>query len=216
MNRLSIRLRMTIWYAASLIAFLILFGGLIDALMHQLLLSRTDFELEEELEELVLEIELAENCAQLMQQLDLRFSDHPAFEFQVTTAEGEPIFTSRGIRSTSVPLPVDANSLRPEFQRVRSLELGDTRTVARRVMSSIGPLSVVVAASLHRHLAEFAICARMMLRWAPPTLMSLAGGILARRHAVASDRQDEETCGSHHVAAQNMNERLSVLIRRMN
>ena len=51
--RLSLRLKLTCWYAVSLIILLSIFCGLIDALMHNRLLARTDFELDEEVHELV-------------------------------------------------------------------------------------------------------------------------------------------------------------------
>src|SRR4029079_15271366 len=52
---LPIRGKLTLWYAGSLTVRIALFGVLIDGLMHERLLARTDFELDEELHELALE-----------------------------------------------------------------------------------------------------------------------------------------------------------------
>ena len=82
MNRFSIRVRLTLWYAASFAVLLIAFCFLIDALLRQRLQARTDFELEEEMHELVHELQLAPNEEDRQRELETRFGKHMSFEFQ--------------------------------------------------------------------------------------------------------------------------------------
>lgn len=207
--RLSLRLRLTCWYAASLIVLLSIFGGLIDGLMHERLLARTDFELDEELHELALEIRLAKSINELRQQLEFRFGDHKAYEFRVETAAEESIFNSRRLGKDSIPRPQEFEGETIDFVSATLPELGDSRIASQRVSTSLGPMTVQVIMPLGLHLAELTDLRWLMLAVGPlMVLVSIAGGYWLARRALAP--VDRMTQAAARINAQQLNERLVV------
>lgn len=206
MMRCSLRQRLTLWYAGSLIVLLAVFGGLIDALMYERLLSRTDFELDEELHELVLEVNLSHDRHDLLRQLQLRFSDHNSFEFQVLTDSEERIFQSRNLSPLMLPAP-QLESNRPHFSTAQLPVLGDSRIASQRIVSAQGPLTVQVVMPLGRYLAELRDLRRLMLTVGPlMTLLSIGGGYwLAGRSLNPVARM---TSAAERITAEQLAERL--------
>lgn len=209
MKHLSIRLRLTFWYAVSLIILLSLFGGLVDALMHERLLARTDFELDEELHELVLEIQLAKDQSDLLRQLDLRFSEHKTFEFRVLTSEAATIFESRGLKGSAVPLPAEWADEPIRFATAPLATLGDSRIASQRIETSHGPMIVQTVMPLGRYLAELRDLRRLMLAIGPlMILVSIGGGCwLATRSLRPLDRMTQTAA---RITAQQLDARLDV------
>ena len=79
MKRLNVRWRLTLWYGAVLTAILVGFGACVYVMMQRHLLARTDFELDEELTELALEVRLAKDDEDLQEQLERRIRETDQF-----------------------------------------------------------------------------------------------------------------------------------------
>lgn len=97
MIRLSIRWRLTFWYAAALAVILVVFCGLLAPLSYQQLLSRMDGELEEELQELLLEVQIARTQTELDSSLKARFGTHQTFDFIVFDQRRTVLFASSDV-----------------------------------------------------------------------------------------------------------------------
>lgn len=209
MKHLSIRSRLTCWYAGSLVLILSLFGGLIDALMHERLLARTDFELDEELHELVLEISLAKGPDDLRRQLDLRFGEHKTFEFRVLTEEAATMFESRGLKGSSIPLPAEPPGKPIQFATAHLASWGDSRIASQRIETPQGPMIVQAVMPLGRYLSELRDLRRLMLAIGPlMILVSIGGGYwLATRSLRPVDRM---TQAAARITAQQLDSRLEV------
>ncbi len=208
--RLPLRWQLTAWYATSLVVLLLIFCGLIDALMHERLLARTDFELDEELHELVLEINLAQDREELARQLALRFGEHKTFEFLILAEDGERIFQSRRLGGATVPDPAEFSSDGIHSASAQLSEMGDTRIAAQRIATPLGPMTVRVLMPLGLYLAELRDLRWLMLAVGPlMALVSLVGGYwLARRSLAPVDRM---TQAAARITAQQLDERLDVV-----
>lgn len=210
MKRLSIRLRLTLWYAASLAAMLLLFGVLIDSLMHERLLSRTDFELDEELHELVLEAELAKGRDQLLEQLRLRFSDHKTFEFQVLDAAGDRLFASHRLRDVVVPVPAALSGAEPSFTSRELPSLRDSRIASQQIPTADGGLIVQAVLPLGRYVEELRDLRRLMLAMGPLVLLvAVAGGYWLAWKSLRPVDQMAHTAAQ--ISAHDLSERLDVV-----
>lgn len=182
-KRLPICFRLTAWHVASLSALITLFGILIDGLMHDRLLSRTDSELEEELHELQLETEIASDRNELARQLELRFGHHATFDFIVQTPASELVFASGRIGNVSEAVPVTRAGSVPPYSNAKLEGLGECRIGVREVSTPNGPFSIAVAAPLGRYLTELNDL-RLLLATIGPLIVtiSIAGGwCLARK-----------------------------------
>lgn len=97
MIRLSIRWRLTFWYAVALAVILVVFCGLLVPLSYQQLLSRMDGELEEELQESLLEVQIARTQTELDSSLNARFGTHQTFDFIVFDQQRTVLFASSDV-----------------------------------------------------------------------------------------------------------------------
>ncbi len=210
MKSLSIRVRLTLWYAASFAAMLVVFCVLIDALLHERLLARTNFELEEELHELVLEVGLAPTREELIRQLDLRFSEHDAFEFQVQDQSRALLFASRGSSHVKFPVPVGIADHSNALENVDFPQLGLTRIASQQIAESPDRLVVQAAIPLERNLAELRDLRRLFLTIGPVMfLIAVAGGYALARRSLRP--VDEMTRSAARITAADLDERLAVV-----
>jgi hypothetical protein len=76
MGRLSIRLRLTLWYGAVLAAVLAAFGTSVYLMMRQALTARVDADLAGELHEMVDDVEATPDREKLARQWSRRFARH--------------------------------------------------------------------------------------------------------------------------------------------
>lgn len=97
MLKLSIRWRLTFWYATALAVILIAFCGLLVPLSYHQLLSRMDEELREELQELFLEVQIARTQSELDSSLQARFGTHPTYDFIVFDDQQTVLFASSDV-----------------------------------------------------------------------------------------------------------------------
>lgn len=206
---LPIRGKLTLWYAGSLTVLIGLFGVLIDGLMHERLLARTDFELDEELHELALETGLARDRDQLLRQLHLRFGSHETFEFVVQTPAGKCVFASPRMTNISEALPLTRAGADVAYRNVTLEGLGSCRIGTEPATGPEGPLSIAVIMPLGRYVAELRDLRLLLVTVGPlVVLIAIAGGYwLSWRSLRPVDRM---TAAAARISAENGSERLQV------
>ncbi len=97
MLTMSIRWRLTFWYAAALTTILVVFCGLLVPVSYHQHLARLDDELREELHELSLEVHIAKTPQELDTSLHTRFETHEMFNFFVNEEQGGVLFASSDV-----------------------------------------------------------------------------------------------------------------------
>jgi len=152
MSHWPIRLRLTLWYALSLSGMLACFCGLIHHLMADRLEARTDQELIEEMQELRLEINLAQTPRELARQLQVHFGDHLFYQFAVLDMQGSPIFVSSGIPVLSLLPTMSLAGQKLHYQTI-SVPNGTYRVASQLTPGSHGLLQAFVLANLNDDLA---------------------------------------------------------------
>lgn len=108
MRHLSIRWRLTLWYALALAVILASFCAILLMLMRHQLLSRTDAALREELQELALEVRLAKSQADFDEHLRARFFQHDIYDFLVSDDRQRVVFASEGLTAAQASSLVPA------------------------------------------------------------------------------------------------------------
>jgi hypothetical protein len=103
MRRLSIRWRLTLWYAGVLAAVTAAFGVTVYLTLRHQLLGRIDQGLHEELSDVLSEVRRADSAASLQTWLDRRFGQHQGFDFQITRADGSVFFTNHRLGDRTLP-----------------------------------------------------------------------------------------------------------------
>jgi heavy metal sensor kinase len=191
---MSIRIKMTLWYGAVLAAVLALFGATVYLMMRHQLRARLDSGLGRELAEMVEEAEEAGSDARLRERLEQGFKHRGGYEVQVSSADGETIFRTEGLKETPLPVPpVPQSFQRLDYESVplpaRSLTLGGLGRV--RVAGELipGPSSTVViqtATSLAPDDHELSELLLILFLSGPLALAAaLGGGYLLARKALA-------------------------------
>jgi heavy metal sensor kinase len=188
-KRLNVRWRLTLWYGCVLTAIVVGLGACVYLMMQRDLLERTDFELDEELTELVLEVRLAKNDQDLQEQLQRRFYRHASFDFQVSTIGGQALFRSERLAGTSLR-PPDARRLDDAevgvFQTGRVERLGVSRVASRIAQGQRGALIVQASMPLAENRQELHALLVTFLAVGPVAIAaSLAGGYFLARRALA-------------------------------
>jgi heavy metal sensor kinase len=209
MGALSIRWRLTAWYGAVLALVLTVFGASVYLMMRHALLTRTGAGLLMESAEVEQEIGRATDGHLLQSWLERRFSHHPGFDIQVSTAQGEPIFRSERIRDSGLPVasspPVPGQTL---FLN-RNLHRGRFHISHRGVLGPSGPLVVQVAAPLQQNDHELSELLTVLLLAGPLALASaLVGGYFLARRALAP--VDRMTAEADTITATHLDRRLQV------
>jgi heavy metal sensor kinase len=217
MSRLSIRLRLTIWYGAVLAAVLVLFGGAVYLLMGQELLARIDAALEGEFLEIVDDVEAIPDRDKLERQLSRRLARHGGYEFQVVGKSWEAPVRSDRLRERGLPVPtIPASLMRLDFETAplgaRSLALGPLgrwRVASRLLPGADGPVVAQVAAPLAAVDHELAELLTVLLLAGPLALAAaLGGGYLLARKALAP--VDRMAAVADQITATRLDRRLDV------
>src|SRR5438067_13443623 len=103
--RMSIRWKLTCWYAGVLALVLAGFSLAVFLVMRHQALERIDEGLAEELADVLFEINRANDSKGLDEWLHRRFFRHEGFDFQITTRNGERVFVNARFANTQLPLP---------------------------------------------------------------------------------------------------------------
>ncbi len=193
MKRLNVRWRLTLWYGAVLTVILVSFVACVSVMMQRHLLSRTDFELDEELTELALEVRLAKSDDDLKEQLERRFFRHASFDFQVSRLGSPPLFRSEHLQDVALPAPdrdASGDALATVSETHQLPVLGEMRVVSRRAPGRGDEYLVQATMSLLPNHAELRAILTMMLIAGPLAIVAaLVGGyFLARRSLAPVDR----------------------------
>lgn len=149
MKPLSIRWRLTLWYGFALAVMLCVFSLVLILLVWQQALARADSGLREELQEIGLEVSLANHASVFAEQAAARFSQHDFYEFIVTDESGQVIFNSSELKQPVVTAPSATTEL--SQTRLGTYDLpgsGPYRVASTRMSSSFGILNVQVMTSL--------------------------------------------------------------------
>src|SRR5262249_7781882 len=151
--------------------------------MRHQLLGRIDRGLTEELADVRYEVERAADTPGLQVWLDRRFARHEGFDFQITRADGTPLFANDPLADKTPPTPpVAPGASAPRFESIR-VEAGRWRVVTVQVRGPDGPLTIQVGRSLaaFEHESEELLWA-FLLAGSFTVAATLAGGyFLARR-----------------------------------
>ncbi|WP_339733607.1 HAMP domain-containing sensor histidine kinase [uncultured Gimesia sp.] len=149
MTRLSIRWRLTLWYGFALAVMLCVFSLVLCLLVWQQVLARTDTGLREELQEIGLEVALADSTSVFAAQASARFSQHEFYEFMVTDQADHVIFNSTGLKKPVLTLSQSTAEIPQTRLETRDLEgLGPYRIASTTLPGSFGILNVQVMTSL--------------------------------------------------------------------
>jgi heavy metal sensor kinase len=231
-RRLNIRLRLTLWYGAVLVAVLTAFGGAVYLMMRHGLLARIDAQLEGELQEMIDDVEITEDWPDLAGRWSRRFARYGGYEFQVNGVSGMALARSNQFAARGLPVPAIPRSLhRLDFESVplgaRSVDLGPEgrwRVIAQLLPGNGGPVVVQVAATLAPVDHDLEELLAVLLLTGPLALAgALGGGYLLARTALAPvDRMaaaaDEITASrlDRRLEAPNPDDELGRLARTLN
>jgi signal transduction histidine kinase len=214
---MSIRIKMTLWYGAVLAAVLALFGATVYVMMRHQLRTRLDSGLGRELAKAAEEAEEAGSNARLRERLEHSFKHRDGYEVQVSSADGEVIFRTEGLKETPLPAPSVPQSFRRlDYESVplaaRSVTLGALGRF--RVAGELipGPTSTVViqaATSLAPDDHELSELLFILLLSGPLALAAaLGGGYLLARKALAPVDHMARTAGE--ITSKHLHRRIVV------
>jgi heavy metal sensor kinase len=208
MRRLSIRWRLTLWYAGVLAAVLAAFGLTVYLTLRHQLRERIDEGLHEELADVLSEVRRAESSASLTGWLDRRFGGHEGFDFQITRPDGSPFFANRRLGDRTLS-PPDRVTDEPRFRNVVVEDTGRWRVVSVRAAGPDGPLTIQVARSLAGFDHETGELVTTLLVIFPLTLLVTAGAgyVLARK---ALGPVDRITQAADRITAEKLSRRVEV------
>lgn len=191
MKTLSIRWRLTLWYATAMGTILAVFCLVLLVLTRQQLLAKIDAALREESRELALELQLARNDAELQEHLRLRFFQHDIYDFVVADQTGRVLFTSAGVApdSPATLVPKMLESASGHFD-VHSAGSPPIRMMSERVESPQGTVVAAAITSLAPIEADLRTLQLLMLGLLPVcVVVALAGGYLLAARALAPVQQ---------------------------
>ncbi|MFO1023384.1 MAG: ATP-binding protein [Planctomycetales bacterium] len=148
MTRLSIRWRLTLWFAAFLAVILAAFCFSLFTLTRQQLYARMDATLQMEQEELALEMRLTKTEEAFQREAKDRFFEHDKFDFLVANKEGRVLFVSADLIPDELIGTRSNAGASSEFEN-RVLSKGGLCRVAKRAIPSpFGELTIWTVTSL--------------------------------------------------------------------
>lgn len=189
MKSLSIRTRMTLWYGALMTLLLGAFGAAAVWLTVQRFTARIDFELAEEMNEVLVQFANEATREDLQHELHEEFAQHPDYEFEIIDADGGAFFQSKRLRDVGslfeTPLGAQRNQIQhwlaqdgsaDEFAKVTLPTLGTYRVLRHRADTPYGPLVLQAAIPLQPLLDTQAELLRVLLFLGPCVLVLAIGG----------------------------------------
>lgn len=209
MRKVSVRMRLTIWYGGVLAVVLLAFGASVFFVMRHQLLERIDGGLAEEMADVVGEVQRATNQEDMLAWLNRRFGHHPGFDFQITAEDGQRVFSNARLGQRRLPIASSVAADRNGFTSERLDDRGNWRIVYRRVTGPEGPLVVLVARSQESYDHEMGELLAVLLTTGLVTLIAaLSGGyLLARRALVPVERM---TAAANRIGVRQLDLRLDV------
>lgn len=148
MTRLSIRWKLTLWFATILAVILAGFCFSLFTLTRQQLYARLDAALQMEQEELSLEMRLTKTEDVFKREAKDRFFEHDKFDFLVMNGDGRVLFVSADLNPADFKGLQNRTPSPPQFEN-RVLQKGGMYRVAKRgIPSPFGDLTVWTVTSL--------------------------------------------------------------------
>ncbi|WP_298867092.1 HAMP domain-containing sensor histidine kinase [uncultured Gimesia sp.] len=225
MRQLSIRWRLTLWYAFALALMLCVFSLVLFLLVWQQVLARTDTGLREELQEIGLEVELADSVTVFAAQASARFSQHEFYEFIVTDETSRIIFNSTGLKEPVVTSSRSTTKMPEEKLETRELKgLGPYRIASTTMSGSFGTLNVQVMTSLiplynDLHTLQWAVAFLLPVA----VLLAIASGQFLAGRALRQVQQIVDatnainiTCLDHRIQVANPDDEIGKLAVALN
>ncbi|MBA2115591.1 sensor histidine kinase [Bremerella alba] len=211
MLKMPIRWRLTFWYASALAIILIVFCGLLIPLSYRQLLARMDAELHEELQELFLEVQIANSTEELDSSLWARFRQHETFDFIVYDQQQAVLFASADItpKIQEELAETDTGAARESFETYAVESVAYYRVASRSADGPRGKLTVRVLTPLDPIIADIETLLLLMAVLLPLSLVIalLVGYFLATR-ALAPVEQIVGVANS--ISISQLNRRIEV------
>jgi heavy metal sensor kinase len=211
MNKWKIRWRLTIGNMTVLILILVGFASAMLLMLREHLYERDDVVIVEELNELLEELGRHSSNAELVRELEQRFSVHSNYYFQVSLDNHDVLFRSRYLSRIQLPVPEKFEELRGRvFQDLDLPKLGHFRLLTQSIRDSHGtPLLVQVVTSRAALDREFQSYLWITLALLPVgAIAALVSGFLLARWAL--DPIDRIIGTAERISAETLTERLQV------
>ena len=112
MWRLSIRVRLTLWYTLFFLLLLLVMGSLVLWRVRSHLVENADRALVEEINELFEEMQMVNDREEMIAELTRRFSSHSHYHFQVLDKDLKSVFTGRFLTSITLPKATPPGEMR--------------------------------------------------------------------------------------------------------
>ena len=182
----SIRWKLTAWYIVALSIILLIFGGLMYAMMLRQLHERIDIELMEEAKELTEEVCSLQSIEEIRLMFDKRYVQHGGYSFQISRVDGTVICGSPWLRAHVLPGPNSVNAVATKsLQDISLANLGLHRLLCRTVQGSTVPLMIHVLEPYSQSHREFREFIRILVVAGFVALaVACAGGLLIARRAL--------------------------------
>ncbi|TWU08410.1 ATP-binding protein [Stieleria varia] len=212
MKRFSIRVRLTLWYMLFFLLLLVAMGTLVLWRVHSHLVANADRSLTEEINELFDEMQLVSDREKMVEILDLRFSSHSHYHFQVLDHELKPIFTSRFLTHLDLPQATPPSQMRgAEYSDVQWPGLGRFRLVDMALRDSqSNPLLIRAISPRELIDRDFDSYLWMFATLGPiAVLAALLAGYLVAGHVLSPIKQIAEK--ARLISADRLHERLPVV-----
>ncbi len=212
MKRLSIRVRLTLWYTLFFLLLLVAMGSLVLWRVRSHLVETADRALAEEINELFEEMQLVSDQEEMITELERRFSSHSHYHFQVLDNQLQPIFTSRFLTHLSLPQATPPGEMRGgEFSDIEFTGLGKYRLLDLAMRDSRSN-PILIRAILPRQAIDrdFQSYLWMFATLGPIALIAaLLAGYGVAGHVLSPIKQI--TAKARYISADRLDERLPVV-----
>jgi heavy metal sensor kinase len=187
MNRLNIRWRMSLWYSALLAGILTIFGISVYLLMQRGFQNRTSRSLSVQMTALEDQLARLRQSGEIRDWLQRQYAWHPAFDVQVTGADGSIWLRDDRIGGGGLPAPnASVAGKKGVFDNFSVAGVGRFRMLSRQIDGAGTPLLVQVACSLEENDKQLGeLLAILLLVGLPAVGCSLGGGYVLARQALA-------------------------------
>lgn len=187
MKRLSIRWRLSLFFALAVAGIVVVFGIVLILITRQQLLARTDAALREELREILLEVDLHQSITDFQEAAQARFYHHDIYDFVVVDAQGSIIFVSAGLTpEQGVQLAKNEDTKSVVFASNELSESLTIRSAQAEFDGAFGTLRVFSVTSLQPLLNELQTLEMVAFGLVPIALLiAVAVGYLLAGRALA-------------------------------
>ena len=212
MKRLSIRVRLTLWYTLFFLLLLVVMGSLVLWRVRSHLVENADRALAEEINELFEEMQLASAHEEMIEELDRRFSSHSHYHFQVLDEDSNAIFTSRFLTHLALPEATPPGEMRGgEYSDIEWPGLGKYRLVSLAMRDSQSRPMLLRAVSPRQPMErDFQSYLWMFTTLGPIALLAaLLAGYIVSGHVLSPIKQI--TAKAKFISADRLDERLPVV-----